>query len=336
MIDDKTAITSTAGEVTTFAIITPTGSIVKGPTLVDPNSIWDNMCAFRGGFAIRVHNLLYFFNNNGNPTHTNDINISSGLSYATDRGDSSRIGSDIRSSYVYLAGRSPEASTGPVWVSVWDTRTGQFVAKAVVTDGDPANQLADRVMIAVDALDRACVVYPYTPDNSVFPYQIAARVLQFDGTQFNYLTHSFYPFVNSVSDPATALSSGINWSGGDPNVAMTPRQICIAAKGTINTTNNPTAGADSQSQENVYTVLSHPVPMAAPEPVMSITPSGGNLIISWQQDAGLFVLQSTASLASPFADVSPQPATGGPANGAYSMTVPITAGDKYFRLIRRW
>jgi hypothetical protein len=206
-----------------------------------------------------------------------------------------------------------------------------------VTDGDPGAQVSDRVMVAADALDRLCVVYPYQPNTTDFPPQIAARVLQFDGTKFSYLTHSFYPFVNSDSNPVTAMGSAFSFSGGDPNVAMTPRQICIAAKGTINSTNNPAAGADSQPQQTVYTVISHPAPVVAPRPVMTVTHSGGNATVSWQQDAGLFVLQSTASLSpASWSDVSPQPATLGPANGAYSMTLPITSGTKYLHLIRRW
>src|SRR5256884_7202513 len=41
------------GELTSFSIITPTGGMVKSATLVDLNDIWDNVCAYRGGFAIR-------------------------------------------------------------------------------------------------------------------------------------------------------------------------------------------------------------------------------------------------------------------------------------------
>jgi hypothetical protein len=338
MIDDKTAITSSAGEVTTFAIIGPNGNVIKGPTLVEATDIWDNMSAYRGGFVIRCHTRLYFFDNTGTLQHSNDVNVSSGLAYGTGRNDSTRVGSDIRSHYVYVAGRVPDAANGPVYVSAWDAQTGNFIASALVTDGDPAKQVSDRVMVTADALDRICVVYPYTPEPAAFPQQITARVLQFDGSQFSYLTHSFYAFVNSVSDPSTALASGINWASGDPNVAMTPRQICVAAKGTINNINDPSAGANSQSQQTVYTVLSHPAPVAAPRPNMTVTRSGGNAVISWQQDAGLFVLQSAAPLSPPstWSDVSPQPATVGPVNGSYSMTVPISAGNKFFRLIRRW
>ena len=43
--------------------------------------------------------------------------------------------------------------------------------------------------------------------------QIVARVLQFDGTNFTFLTHSFFPFVNhdstgALTQAAPALSIG--------------------------------------------------------------------------------------------------------------------------------
>jgi len=89
----------------------------------------------------------------------------------------------------------------------------------------------DRVSLAVDALDRVCVVYIHKPTVD-FQNQIAARVLQFDGANFTYLTHSFFPFVNYDAD-GTATPSGDGITGAGPSVAMTTREICIAAKMTI-------------------------------------------------------------------------------------------------------
>src|SRR5262249_48609720 len=150
-------------------IITPQGSVVKGTTLVDPHPIWDNMAAYQGGFAIRVgvgtDSILYFFDNAGNPTHTNYVNSSSGLTFDTGRGDGTRIGSDIRSHYVYVAGQTPATAHAPVSVAIFDARTGDFVAKTTVTDTDPTVALTDRVSIAVDALDRFCVAYVLQPSS---------------------------------------------------------------------------------------------------------------------------------------------------------------------------
>ncbi len=331
MIDDKTALLS-ASESTTFAIIKPDGTVVKGPTLVDALNIWDNMAAYKGGFAIRLHNMLYFYDDNGNLMHTNDINISSGLSFGTGREDSSRIGSDIRSYYVYLAGQSPETSTGPVNVAIWDSRTGNFVTQATVTDGNPAVYLTDRVVVAVDALDRFCVAFVFQP-NSSFQKQVAARVMAFDGTNITYLTHSFYPFVNSESNPASILGlTTIN-----PSIAMTTRQICIAAKGTINSTNNPAGGPDTSAETTLYTVINHPAAVAgAPQITASKLTSGTTnlLVISWAVDSGLFTLESTpAVVPANWTPVSPQPATQQTGN-TYSMTVAVRPGQAYFRLAK--
>jgi hypothetical protein len=328
MIDDKNALISGAGEVTTFAIIKPDGRIIKGPTLVDPRDIWDNMAAYRGGFAIRVHDMLYFYDNNGNLQHTNDINVSSGLTFGTGREDASRIGSDIRSDYVYLAGQTPETSTSPVNVAIWDARTGQFVAKATVTDGDPAAFRTDRATIAVDALDQFCVVYVFQPTPD-FAQQVVARVMAFDGTNITYVTHSFFPFMNSNNN----ATNGLNFTTVAPSVAMTTRQICIAAKGTINSTNNPAAGPDSPTETAVYTVIAQPSPSPG-VPVITATKSGNNLLLSWSVDAGVFTVQFTPTLnPTSWTDVSPQPAIV-QVGDVYQATVPISSTGSFFRLKR--
>jgi len=332
MIDDKTALVSSVGEVTTFAIVEPKGTVVAGPTLVDPRDIWDNMTAYKGGFAIRVHNMLYFYGNNGVLNSSNDIVVSSGLAFGTGREDSSRIGSDIRSYYVYLAGQTPENSTGPVNVAIWDSRTGSFVAKATVTDGDPSVFRTDRTVVAVDALDRFCVAYGFQPTID-FGQQVAARLMAFDGTNISYLTHSFFPFVNSDISPTNILS----FRTVTPNVAMTTSQICIAAKGTINSTNNPAGGADTSPETTVYTVIAHAAAVpSAPQitATQKLDATGHFLVISWSTNAGLFTLQSTPGLVPVnWSSVSPQPPTS-QSGSTYSKEVQIGPGQAYFRLAR--
>ncbi len=339
MIDDKTAfLPGSDGEVTTFAIIKPDGTVVKGPTMVDINDIWDNMAAFRGGFAIRVHSMLYFYDNNGTLKSSIDANASSGLSFGTGRNDASRIGSDIRSHYVYLAGQAPEASQKPltVYVAIWDASTGNFVAKAAVCDIDATvGAKTDRVSVGVDALDRFCVAYSFQPTADFAKRQVAARVMAFDGTKISFLTPTFFPFVNHESDPSNVQGMETY----HPTVAMTPRQILIAAKGTFNSTNNPAGGPDTAvgSETKLYTVISHPAPVAAPRPVITLARSGGNEIISWSADAGLFTLQSTPVIApTSWTAVTPQPAiVPSPGNPyIYTMTVPIGTTPTYFRLVR--
>jgi hypothetical protein len=80
---------------------------------------------------------------------------------------------------------------------------------------------------------------------------------------------------------------------------MTTRQICIAAKGTINSVNNVTAGPDSLNEQTVYTVISHPAPVAAPAPTVSITKvDATHVSVSWDVEDGLFTVQTRSSLSS--------------------------------------
>ncbi len=332
MIDDKAAIASPVGEVTTFAIIQPNGTVVKGPTLVDARNIFDNMCAVKGGFVVRVHQFLYFYNNSGIPTYTNNVNVSSGVNYQGsvggldgDRGDGHRIGGDVHSYYVYFAGKITSSSTASqIAVTAWDSRTGQFVGSSIVTDGDPTVQSCDRTDVAVDALNRVCVTYMYKP-NGLFGYQAAARVAQFDGANFNWLTHSFFPFVNHDQNPTAPLG----YITQNPVVAMNTRQICFAAKGMINSSNNVAAGPNTpDAQQTVYTVISHPAPVAAPVPTLSITKSGGSVNLTWNADDGLFTVQTRASLSSgSWVNATAE-------NVAPPVNVGIGTGALFIRLVR--
>lgn len=331
MIDDKTGMVNPGNEVTTFSIIQPNGTLVKSATLAKNQDIWDNMCAVKGGFVIRVHDSLLMYDNSGTLTYSNSVNLSSGLNFggnseAGGRGDGIRIGGDIRSDYVYVAGTiNGGGGSAEVAVAAWDTRTGQFAGSSIMTDGDPATQQCDRTSVAVDALNRVCVVTMYKADKFGFlGYQALARVAQFDGTQFTWLTHSFYPFVNHDED----VWGGLGYLTLNPVVAMNTRQICFAAKGTINSVNNVSAGPDSLNEQTVYTVISHPVPVAAPVPTISMAKVGNNLNISWNPDDGLFTVQTRESLNTG----TWQNATS--ENVAPPVNVPIGAGSLFVRLVR--
>ncbi|MGO8927672.1 MAG: hypothetical protein ACLQU3_12365 [Limisphaerales bacterium] len=342
MIDDKTCLLSTVGEVTTFSIITPQGNIIKGPTLADAHDIWDNMCAFKGGFMIRVHNLLHFYDDNGNELAFSpvDSNVTSGLSYGPTggaRNDASRVASDIRGYYVYLAGQSPEPSysghlpSGTVYLSAWDSRTGNFLSSIQVDDGQPGLVVNDRVAVGVDDLDRVCVAWSFQPDYNVFTNrQVAARMFQFTGAQFTPQTHSFFAFINHDSNPDNVLG----FETYHPSVAMTRRQICISAKGKLNTANNPAAGPNvvPGDEVKVYTVISQPVPVAAPQPSITVSRSGSNLNVTWDVNDGFFTVQTTPQV-KPSGTVWTDFTTG---NVAPPVSVPHTAANQYVRLIRRY
>src|SRR5205814_5449620 len=254
-----------------------------------------NLAAYRGGFCLRVGGVLYFYDDNG--VLQGSVNQSTGISTDTGRGDGTRIAGDIRSPYVYLAGKEPESAHGVVTLAVWDSRTRNFVTSAPVSDTDPALHTVDRVAVAVDALGRVCVAYVLRPDADFAADQIAARVLKFDGTNVTYLSHSFFPFVNYDPDGSLGLTTA------NPSVAMTTRQICIAGKGTMNSTNNPAGGPNTAANTTLYTVVSHPDPQNTPgaEPIVitSITTSGQAFTISWTGGTGPYLLQKKASLNDP-------------------------------------
>ena len=88
--------------------------------------------------------------------------------------------------------------------------------------------------------------------------QVAARVLALEGAAFRPLTPSFLPFVNQ------APVGGIRTF--QMAVAMTTRQILVAAKGEINLSNKPEQGANSPTELNFFTVVSHPAPAEDPTP----------------------------------------------------------------------
>lgn len=294
VLHDKTGYSDPAGNVTTFAVITPTGTVVKTNTLVDPRDIWDNLAAYRGGFVVRVHETLYFYENTGNLQGSVDNNASSGLSLDTGRGDGVRTASDIRSDYVFVAARSPgNSAAGSVWVAAWDARTRAFVGKIQVDD--QAEGFANaRTSLAVDALNRVCVAWVHKPTLD-FQDQVAARVFIFDGKSFTPLTHSFFPFVNYDPD-GSGGPSGDGITTIQPSVAMTTRQICIAAKGVLNSVNNPVAGGNTAAETTVYTVFSHPEPVSAQGPKISINKSGNQVIISLDPSEGSFTVQTRSSL----------------------------------------
>jgi hypothetical protein len=162
------------------------------------------------------------------------------------------------------------------------------------------------------------------------------RVLRFDPTSrtFRFLTPSFFTFLNKgngADEPA-------GFRTFRPGIAMTTRQICVAAKGEINSTNNPSAGPDTLSQTTFYTVLSHPNPQddptspATPSVQLRIARSGNNIVLSWRKEFTGFVVRVATKLGpADWADLTPQPpiVVQGDFNTA---TVPIQSGNRFFEL----
>ncbi len=317
VIDDKTGFSSTVGEVTTATIIKPDGTIVKDRWLVDEHDIWDNVAPCKGGFCVRVHNLLYFYDNSGTLKGQVD-QATSGAEFDAGRGDGTRIFGHINSPYVYLTGRA--ANTQVVKVAAFDSTTQKFVAIADVNEGAFTGNF-DRATGASDALNRLTVSWVSQPTGYA-KQQVAARVLKFDGSKFTPLTASFFPFINAATNNIRSLQM---------TVAMTTKQICVAAKGEINLANKPELDADSPTEINFFTVISHPNPQDDPTPpvgggtapTLSVSRSGSNLTIGWDASATGFTLESKASLSD---------ATWTTVGTTNPTTEAIGAGNKFYRL----
>jgi hypothetical protein len=315
-------------------IFGPDGSIVKESWWIgDANQLWANVAAFRGGFCIRQAAKIYFFDNAGTPYKTNTVSAP----IDTSRGDYARLGSDIRSSYVYLASpNSTGTASTNVNLAIWDTWTGNQVLITNISDDVPnlkslASSDAIRCGVAVDALDRVCVVYHAVPDQWYLNNnQVMARVMAFDGTNVSFLTPTFLPFLNSNTNTAN-----VEFKTQYPHVSMTMQAICIAAKGYVNSTNDVASGPDTKSDTTVYTVITHPEPQGQPRPTLGISRSGNDVVISWEADAGLFTLRyrGSAGQDGTWGDVSPQPATV-TAGGLNKMTIPIGTTGGFYSLGR--
>jgi hypothetical protein len=88
------------------------------------------------------------------------------------------------------------------------------------------------------------------------------------------------------------------------SVAMTTRQILVAAKGEINLQNQPAQGVNSPREINFYTVFTHPNPQDDPTPPVGGSPSisatatlnGNNLVLTWTGGTAPFKVQRRTSL----------------------------------------
>jgi len=330
VVEDRSKLFNPLANAAVATIFHPDGSIVKEAFKVADGDLWSNVAAYRGGFVVRVAGIIYFFDNAGNLQGQVDQN-SSGASFDRGRGDGTRLFGHINSPYVYLVGKVTDATS--VKVAVWDSRNRQFVALADASEpafpGD-----TDRANGAVDALNRITVSWVSKPPG-YFNQQVAARVLALNETSKTIvpLTQSFFPFINvATNDTIRSLQM---------SVAMTTRQICVAAKGEINLQNKPELGADSPHEVNFYTVFTHPDPAndptpsvggAAPRLAASLAAGNSSVGLAWPVDATGFVVQSTDSLAPVNStDLNPQPTivVSGNMNTA---TIPIGSGNKFYRL----
>lgn len=269
VVEDRSRAFVTDSDCVVATIFAPDGTVVKDTWVVAKGDIWANVAPFKNGFAVRAKpddgsatRMIYFYDNQGSLQGKVD-QAASGIAFPTGRGDGERLFGHINSPYVYLAGKA--SGTTIVKVMAFDSRTQKFVALADVSEGAFTGDF-DRANGASDALNRITVSWVVKPAGYL-NQQVAARVLSFNGTNFTAVTPSFFPFLNV--NPTNGIRSL------QMSVAMTTKQICIAAKGEINLENkpelgpamNPATGAPLK-ELNFYTVFSHPAP--APDPTAPI------------------------------------------------------------------
>lgn len=300
VVEDRSLVRRTDGNAAVATVFAPDGTVVKESFKVADGDLWSNVAAFNGGFVVRVAGKLYFYNNAGVAQGDPVDQDTSGESFDRGRGDGTRIAGHINSPYVFLAGKVSNASL--VRVAAWDARTRAFVGKADVSEGGFRGDF-DRATVAADALNRVVVSWVSKPDGYE-QQQVAARVLELDAAagSFKALTGSFLPFINAAPvGNIRSLQMG---------VALTTKQILVAAKGEINLQNKPDQGVNSPREINFYTVITHPAPAEDPTPgvgggasvKVAVTRSGGNLTITSQPSplpAG-WVLQLAPSVSGPW------------------------------------
>ncbi len=321
VVEDRSRLFRPDGNCAVATVIKPDGSIVKETFKVADGDFWSNVAPFKGGFAARVAGVIYFYDNAGNALGSVDQATSS-EGFDRGRGDGSRIAGHINQPYVFVAGK---VNTGPfVRVAAFDARTRTFVAAAEASEGGFRGDF-DRANVAADALGRVVVSWVAKPDGYE-NQQVAARVLGFEGTTFRALTPSFLPFINQ------APIGGIRTF--QMSVAMTTRQILVAAKGEINLENKPALGATSPRELNFYTVISHPAPADDPTPSANAsTPitvgsvkSAGGITVSWTGGNAPFKVQKRSALATgTWTDVS--------TTSNRSVELPVDGEAGFYRVI---
>lgn len=327
VVQDNSRVLTSLGDATVATIFAPDGTVVKDTFIVSVSDIWSNVAAYQGGFAVRCKatdgsgaRVIHLFDNSGNPKGT-IAQTSSGAAYDTGRGDGTRIAGHINSPYIFLFGQP--AGSSVMTLAAWDTRNPERVTLFEASEAAFAGGF-DRANLAVDALNRITVSWVSKPDGYE-QQQVAARVLVLDGETMSIkaLTPSFLAFVNQAKT-GDIRSVGMS-------VAMTTRQICIAAKGEINLQNKPANGASINAntgaplrEVNFFTVFSHPAPADDPTPSANGgTPtvairenSDGSITITWTG-----TLVSSDTLGGTYSTV----------NGSSPLTIQPTAAARFYR-----
>ncbi len=322
LVEDRSLLIRPEGNAAVATIFKTDGTVVKESFKVADGDQWANLAAFKGGFAVRNGSDFYLYDNDGNATGKFSQN-SAGATFNSGRGDGTRIAAHINSPYVFLFGQPTGDSV--MKLAAWDTRSPDRFALFDASEPAFAGGF-DRANVAVDALNRITVGWVSKPDGYE-QQQVAARVLALNGDTMTItaLTPSFLAFINAAKT-GDIRSVGMS-------IAMTTKQICVAAKGEINLQNKPANGATINANTggplkeiNFYTVFSHPAPADDPTPPANgVAPSvtiklnaDGTVTIAW---TGNLVSSKTID------------GTYLPVVGSSPLTVPAADSAKFYRAL---
>ncbi|MEW6236781.1 MAG: hypothetical protein AB1656_15465 [Candidatus Omnitrophota bacterium] len=227
-----------------------TGGVIKGPFNAagdgKPHSIWSNVAAFNGGFAVRTEGIMTIYDNDGNMKYyLNQAEWSTVKD--TGRGDDIRIASNYTSDYVCILGS--EASVGDMVVSRVNAQTGKPDKEVIVNELEIWDLgTFGRGDLAVDEYDNVCVCYQLV--SSPAKGQIIARVLNSD---LEPATPTFYAFQTFERGDEAELKG---YEGKEVNVSMNNKRIVIAANGQ---TLDPTTNALTPPEHTFAIVLENPL-----------------------------------------------------------------------------
>ncbi len=324
-VDDWVLTGQTSGRVAVYKILTPAGAVVKAYSAASSEAIgtemWHGAAVTANGFALRFSSdtgdKIRFFDNAGNPTTAN-ISIAAATCHpeaATGgRGDGSGFKGNGVDAYVYAC----SGASGP-WVTVFNANGSVRYSRKVADLADNPDSGGLDAAIAADG--RVIVAFDASNNdtNNVNLYHLPqARLFDPCGRAIGPV---FY--LSERENPTNSIAS--NGDKGNPRVAF--RGNTIAA---MWGSSNSTATALSIFALRIFNAPAL-APCSAP-PVISISQSGTNAIISWPASFGLLTLQSTPTVSpTAWTCVGPQPAIV-PAGNKNTMTVPIGAANAFFRL----
>lgn len=311
----------TSGEVPIYRVVTPAGVEVKAYSLVSSMAASNNSAMWHGagvtsnGFALRFRwqsrTTVRLFDNAGNPTSANiDLATLTGIPATSggDRGDGVGFHGNGKDAYVYLC-----SGAGGPWLTVLNADGTLRYARSVADAGDDI--VANRVDAAIAPDGRVLAVWDSALPNA-------------DGITVNRLVQGrlFDPAGNPVSSKFVVSewehpsNTNILYNSYIPRVAWRGNKVAI----TWQSENAPTVLSDPFVPP-AYPVLAArlftvPGPAAPAQPTLTISRSGGNVIITWD---GGGTLQSADSVTGTWNDL-PGINSGNP--------IPVTGNSKYFRV----